>query len=75
MGYLEMEKQDVECGLCGFSLGLGIPGSKRWCTDCAKYVVAKAEGGDGGAVLGAAIAVGIGLLAAYGLSRLFDNRR
>jgi hypothetical protein len=70
-----MAVQDVECGLCGLSLGLGIPGSRKWCEDCEGYVLAKAEHGDAGAVVGAAIAVGAGLLAAYALSRMFGNRR
>lgn len=66
---------DLECALCGFSLGTGIPGSRRWCSSCGRYVVSRAEAGDGGAVLGAALAVGAGLAAAYLLSRIFGGRR
>jgi hypothetical protein len=70
-----MALEEVECGLCGLSLGLGVPGGRKWCSECGNYVLAKAEHGDAGAVVGAAVAVGAGLLAAYALSRLFGNRR
>lgn len=74
-GVKSVALEDVECGLCGLSLGLGVPGGRRWCAECGKYVIAKAEQGDAGAVIGAGIAIGIGLATAYALSRIFGNRR
>jgi hypothetical protein len=68
-----MNEVEIECGLCGLSLGLGLPGSRKWCRDCAKDVESRSRNGDGGALVGAAIAVGVGLLAAYALSRLFEE--
>jgi len=70
-----MVLQDVECGLCGLSLGLGVPGGRTWCSECGKYVMAKAEHGDWDAVIGAGLAIGTGLVAAYVLSRVFGQRR
>lgn len=64
-----MGLEDGECGLCGLSLGIGVPGGQRWCSECGRYVLAKAEGGDTAAVAGAVAAVGVGLLLAYFLSR------
>lgn len=70
-----MALQDVECGLCGLTLGLGIPGKRRWCSECGEYVVSKAEQADFGSALGAGIAVGVGLVAAYALIRAISPRK
>jgi hypothetical protein len=69
-----MGLQNVECGLCGVGLGLGIPGTRKWCGACARDVVADIRHGNGHALAGAALAVGGGLLAAYALSRLFGRK-
>lgn len=70
-----MSLEEVECGLCGLSLGIGVPGGKRWCSECGHYVVAQVERGHGRAAAGAVAAVGVGLVAAYVLSRLLGGRR
>lgn len=70
-----MALEDVECGLCGLSLGLGAPGSRRWCSACGRYVVTEAEHGEWGAAIGAGIAIGAGLLAAYAISRILSGNR
>lgn len=65
----------IVCGECGLRLGLGDPGAWVSCVRCGCLTVARAQGGDpGGAIIGAAIAVGAGLIAAYALSRVFGRR-
>jgi hypothetical protein len=70
-----MTLQDVECGLCGLSLGLGVPGARRWCSDCGRYVLENSVQGEGAAVLGGVAALVAGLAAAYLLRSLLAGRR
>ncbi len=58
----------LECAVCGASLGMGLPGN-QYCSRCGQYVIGRAVQGNTAAVIGAVIAVGLGLLAAYLISR------
>ena len=58
----------LKCAVCGASLGMGLPGD-AYCSQCGQYVFARAAQGDAGAIIGAMVALGLGLLVAYLISR------
>lgn len=58
----------LECAVCGFSLGTGFPG-QGYCTRCGEYAGTRASRNDVGGVIGALALLGLGLLAAYLISR------
>jgi len=61
-----MNNSAIACGICGFALGTGMPGSSAWCDRCQEFVVSRAVQQDwGGVVAGlAAVAAGIVIVAA-----------
>ncbi len=62
----------IDCAVCGFFLGSGIPGGSRYCARCKRSVLTEARAGNLGAVLGALAVVGLGLLVAKLLSDIFE---
>ena len=63
----------IACVECGCRLGLGDPGAFAPCSRCGRWVATRAAGGDTDAVIGAVVAIGIGLVVAYVISRLFRS--
>lgn len=66
---------EVECAACGFFLGSGIPGGRKFCDNCACWITTKARQGNGKAVAAGLGLLALGALAGYGLYRMAQNRR
>jgi hypothetical protein len=64
---------ELECAACGTALGLGIPGSRKWCRECDDYVIARGAESDWSAVGRAAIAVGAGIAAGLIAKKILDH--
>jgi len=68
---------EIQCGVCGFLIGSGLPGSEQYCMKCGDYVVTKAKGNDLGAALGALavvlVGIGIGALIVKGIKDWADS--
>lgn len=64
---------DLECALCGFLVGTGLPGQRRYCARCEEYVVTEARSGNAAAVGGAIAAVAIGLIGAYLIKKAIEG--
>ena len=73
---LQGNEVPVDCAVCGFFLGSGIPGGTAYCTRCQGFVITRARTGNLGSVIGALAVVGVGLglgiLAAKILNDIFE---
>jgi len=57
-----MNGTPIACGVCGFALGTGLPGSGIWCDRCQAYVVAAAQQQNWDALIAGLVVLGVGLL-------------
>ncbi len=64
---------ELECAACGAALGLGVPGSERWCRPCGGYVTTHVAESDWNAAAGAAVALGAGILVGLNAKRVLDH--
>lgn len=66
----------IDCAVCGFDLGTGLPGESKYCSRCERYVLTKAKQGSpdtlGGLVI-LGLAVVAGLAVAGFVASLFDR--
>lgn len=74
-----MPNIQVSCALCGASVGLGIPGSSKWCSECGQYVVAQEKQGNIGNAIGGLLTVGLVIVATVAgaaiLKSIFKKQR
>ena len=66
----------IDCAVCGFDLGTGVPGGSKYCGRCEQYVLTKAKQGNpdalgGLVILGLAVVAGLAVVGF--VASLFDR--
>jgi hypothetical protein len=68
-----MNSTPIACGICGFTLGAGLPGSDVWCGRCGRAVVARAAQQDWGGVVAGVAALVVGIVVVAALASLLKS--